>query len=124
MNIVELATYLLGTLLFVGFALWYVKSGHVYVKGGISTTIRFKMWLVEMFDNPMARQVVLYLREWCKQPAITWFMFGVAFEAVGLGIQGMFAMDTYPLLDFLVAGIVATALYVYQNRKVPNVKRV
>jgi hypothetical protein len=49
-------------------------------------------------------------------------MFGVAFEAFGLGLQGMFAMDIFPLLDFLVAGTIATALYVYQNRKVKNVQ--
>jgi hypothetical protein len=122
LNAVEITTYCLGALLLVGFGWWYYKTGYNYTNRGISIVKRFFQWIVWEFDNPMARQVVLYLREICKSVPLTYFMLGAAFEALGLGIQGMFGMDTYPLLDFLIAGVAATALYVYQNRKVKNVQ--
>jgi hypothetical protein len=121
-NAVEIATCALGVLLLAGFCWWYYITGYTYTNSGISLVKRFFQWVVWEFDNPMARQVVLYLREICKSVPLTYFMLGVSFEALGLGLQGMFGMDTYPLLDFLVAGIIATALYVYQNRKVKNVQ--
>jgi hypothetical protein len=48
-------------------------------------------------------------------------MLGISIEALGIGVQYMFGMDAYPLIDFLVAGIVFTAMYVYQNRRTPDV---
>ena len=121
MNLAEIATYCLG-LVFIGATIaWYYTSGHTYAKKGVDSLIKLKQAFVAEFDNPLARQVVSFMRNGCKQPSVTWFMFGIAVEAGGLGIQGMFGMDLFPLLDFLVAGIIATALYVYQNRKVKNV---
>jgi hypothetical protein len=121
-NLVEIATWLLGCALVVGFGWWYLKEGYHYTNSGISLVKRFWQWVVWEFDNPMARQVVFYLREVCKSVPLTFFMFGVAFEALGLGVQGVFGMDTYPLLDFLVAAIIATALYVYQKRSAKDVQ--
>jgi hypothetical protein len=121
-NLIEIATIVLGSTLLGGFALWYYKDGHKSATSGASIVSRFFSWVRFEFDNPTARQVALYVRETCKSTPLTWFMFGVAFEAFGLGIQYMFAMDVYPLLDFLVAGIIATALYVHQNRKVKDAK--
>jgi hypothetical protein len=121
-NTIEIVTYLLGAILFVGFCWWYYNEGYHYTNSGISIVKRFFHWIVWEFDNPIARQVVFYLREICKSIPLTYFMLGVSFEALGLGLQGMFGMDTYPLLDFLVAGVIATALYVYQNRKAKNVQ--
>lgn len=118
MEITDIATILLGLILLGGFAIWYCNTGHSYTRGGASIISRFFDWVRFEFDNPFARKVKLYVGEICKSVPLTWFMFGVTFEAFGLGIQGMFGMDTYPLLDFLVAGIVVTALYVHQNRKV------
>jgi len=117
-ELIDVVTYALAAILLGGFVLWYYKTGHSYTRSGVSTVSRFVSWVKFEFDNPFARQVKLYVGELCKSVPLTWFMFGVTFEAFGLGIQGMFGMDTYPLLDFLVAGIVATALYVHQNRKV------
>ena len=121
MNLAEIATYCFGLAFIVGLAWWYYTTGHTHAKKGVDSLAKVKQSLVAEFDNPLARQVVSFLRNGCKQPSLTWFMFGIAVEAGGLGIQGMFGMDLFPLLDFLVAGIIATALYVYQNRKVKNV---
>jgi len=73
-------------------------------------------WFVHEFDNPFARQVVFFIQTLGKSNSLMWFMFGIAIEALGLGVQAMMGLDIYPLLDFLVAGIVVTILYVYQNR--------
>jgi hypothetical protein len=45
-------------------------------------------------------------------------MLGMSVEAGGLYLQAAFGMEAYSLLDFLVAAILATALYIYQNPKV------
>ena len=122
MNLAEIATYCLGCFLIGAIIWWYYTTGHTHAKKGVGSLIKLKQAFIAEFDNPLARQVVSFLRNGCKQPSVTWFMFGIAVEAGGLGIQGMFGMDLFPLLDFLVAGIIATALYVYQNRKVKNVQ--
>ena len=84
---------------------------------GVGTALKNTWWwLVYEFDNPFARQVVFFVKTLGKSEPLLWFMFGIAVEALGLGVQAMLAMDIYPLLDFLVAGIVVTILYVYQNR--------
>lgn len=118
MNIIDIITILFAVFLLGAFAVWYYKGGYVYAHDVVGVFKRGYQWIVFEFDNPTARQVKLYLGEVCKSQPLTYFMFGVTFEAFGLGVQGMFGMDTYPLLDFLVAGIVTTALYVYQNKKV------
>jgi hypothetical protein len=71
--------------------------------------------LIREFNNPFSTSVVMYVKSVCKSPITTYFMLGVAVEALGLSIQFMFTMDTYPVLDFVVAGVIALALYAYQN---------
>lgn len=73
------------------------------------------MW--NEFDNPTATAVMLFVERAAKSQALMWFTMGMGIEALGLSIQSMMGMDSYATLDFLVAAIVATALYVYQNRR-------
>ena len=68
------------------------------------------------FNNPFSTSALLYIEKAAKSVPLLWFMAGLGVEALGLAVQGMLGMDAYPLLDFLVAAIIVTALYVYQNR--------
>jgi len=77
--------------------------------------------LIREFNNPFSSSVVTYVQSICKSPYTTFFMLGLAIEALGISIQYMFAMDAYPILDFLVAGGIALALYAYQNPGKKNV---
>jgi len=70
------------------------------------------------FDNHLSSSVAMHVRSLCKSTATMYFLLGMSVEAFGLSVQYMFAMDAYPILDFLVAGFVALALYAYQNPKV------
>jgi len=74
--------------------------------------------LVGEFNNPTSTTVVMIARKICLAPALPWFLLGMSVEALGLSLQYMFGMEAYSLLDFLVAGILATTLYIYQNPKV------
>lgn len=74
--------------------------------------------LVREFDNPFSSSVVTLTKKVCSAPALPWFMLGMSVEAGGLFLQAAFGMEAYSLLDFFVAAILATALYIYQNPKV------
>lgn len=88
-----------------------VKKG---LRGGVD---RFILDL----DNPFSASIMRFLSRILKSVPLTWFMAGMAIEAIGLSVQSGAGMDTYPILDFAVAGVIAVVLYLYQKRVSPNV---
>ena len=79
--------------------------------------------MLNEFDNPTATAVKMFIERAAQSQSLMWFMLGIGIEALGLSIQAMLGMDSYAILDFLVAAIIVTALYVYQNKRRMNVKR-
>jgi hypothetical protein len=40
----------------------------------------------------------------------------MSIEALGIAVQVFLRVDTYPILDGIVAGVLALGLYIYQGR--------
>jgi len=72
-------------------------------------------------DNPFSASIMRFASRILKSVPLTWFMAGMAIEAIGLAIQFGVGMPTYPILDFAVAGVIAVVLYLYQKRTSINV---
>jgi hypothetical protein len=77
--------------------------------------------IVREFNNPYSSTVLTHVRTICKSQPLTYFMLGMSVEALGLSLQFMFSIDAYPILDFIVAGFAALALYAYQNPRKKHV---
>jgi hypothetical protein len=45
-----------------------------------------------------------------------WFFLGMATEALGIAVQDLFGMSSYPVLDFLIGVIIGMFLMYYQKK--------
>jgi hypothetical protein len=50
-------------------------------------------------------------------PATPWFCLGMAFEGVGIGIQSLFRMTVFPMIDGVIGLGLAVLIFYYQGRK-------
>ena len=74
-------------------------------------------------DNPPPAFIMLTIDKLVNSGGLTWFLAGMSIEALGLAVQVFLRVDTYPILDGIVAGVLALGLYAYQGRLVQREKR-
>ena len=48
-------------------------------------------------------------------PRTFWFCVGVSFEGLGLFVQNMMGMPTYPIIDGVVIGLIAALCWYYSR---------
>jgi hypothetical protein len=68
-------------------------------------------------DNPPPTGLLLLLDDITKSPATLWFCVGMAIEAAGITVQMFMRIDSYPIVDAIVAGGLAVGLWYYQKGK-------
>jgi hypothetical protein len=84
----------------------------------ISGIKNFRGTLKEGFDsNPPPPWLVHTLDKIVNSEATVWFMAGLAIEAAGITVQMFMRIDSYPIMDCVVAGLLAVGLYYYQKKK-------
>lgn len=68
-------------------------------------------------DNPPPPGLMLLLEDITNSPATLWFCVGMALEAAGITVQMFMRIDSYPIIDAIVAGGLAIGLWYYQKRR-------
>lgn len=68
-------------------------------------------------NNQPPPGLILLLEDITNSPATLWFCVGMALEAAGITVQMFMRIDSYPIVDAIVAGVLAIGLWYYQKRK-------
>ena len=68
-------------------------------------------------DAAAPHWLIRIVRNIIEDDRTPWFMIGMAVEALGITLQFMLGMGTYPSLDFVVGGLLAIGLLWYQGKR-------
>lgn len=68
-------------------------------------------------NNQPPPGLMLLLEDITNSQATLWFCVGMALEAAGITVQMFMHIDSYPIIDAIVAGGLAVGLWYYQKRR-------
>ena len=87
------------------------------ISGVIKSIKNWRTLVSDSFaSNPPPAFIVSTVDKLIRSDGLTWFLAGMSIEALGIAVQVFMRIDTYPILDGIVAGVLALGLYVYQGR--------
>lgn len=83
----------------------------------------FKDTVSEGFKaNPPPSWLMKFLDDLVMSKATVWFCAGLSIEAAGITAQMLMRIDSYPIMDALVGGLIAVSLYLYQRKRNSGVR--
>lgn len=87
------------------------------ISGVIKSIKNWRTLVSDSFaSNPPPAFIVSTVDKLIHSDGMTWFLAGMSIEALGIAVQVFMRIDTYPILDGIVAGVLALGLYAYQGR--------
>lgn len=67
------------------------------------------------YSNPPPAFVMVTIGKIVNSRDTVWFMAGLSVEAIGITVQMFMHIDSYPIMDAIVAALIAAGLYFYQK---------